>query len=80
MLPKTRKLWFKVATSAAAKRLRKGGSCRPRPNTNLIFAKLRSSPGLSDETDVAAARVLKLTAPKRVFQGRILFMMDSNLN
>jgi len=72
LLPKTRKLWFKVEPSAAAKKLRKRGSGSVAKEYQLNFRDCEFiNSALSDETDVGAARVLGVNAePKRVFQGQ----------
>ena len=72
LLPKTRKLWFKVEPSAAAKKLRKRGSG---PATKEYELDCRYCKGinsaLSAETDVAGAKVLESNRkPKRCFEGQ----------
>ena len=72
LLPKTRKLWFKVEPSAVAKTLRKRGSGSVAKEYQLDVRDCEFiNSALSDETDVGAARVLGVNAePKRVFQGQ----------
>lgn len=70
LLPKTRKLWVKIAPSAGAKKLRKFGGnftayeldCRESDQINSA---------LSDQTDVTGAKVLACnTEPQQVFNGQ----------
>ena len=72
MLPKARKLWFKVQPNAAAKKLRKRGSGSATKEYELNFRDCEFiNSALSDETDVGTAKVLGVNAkPKRVFQGQ----------
>ena len=71
LLPKTRKLWFKVEPTAKATKLRKRGSGPASKEYELDFrecAFINSS--LSDKTDVKGAMELSCnTSPQRVFQG-----------
>jgi hypothetical protein len=72
LLPKTRKLWFKVQPTASAKKLRKRGSG---PATKEYELNCREcdfiNSTLSDETDVAGAKVLESNRkPKRCFEGQ----------
>jgi len=71
LLPKTRKLWFKVEPSAAAKKLRKRGSGPASKEYELDFRECTHiNSALSDETDVSSAVALACnTKPQRVFQG-----------
>jgi hypothetical protein len=72
LLPKTRKLWFKVQPNAVAKKLRKRGSGSATKEYELNFRDCEFiSSALSDETDVGTAKVLSVNSePKRVFQGQ----------
>ncbi len=72
LLPKARKLWFKVEPSPAAKRIRKRGTGPASKEYELDYRSCaRISASLSDDTDVSAARVLQINAePKRVFTGQ----------
>jgi hypothetical protein len=72
LLPKTRKLWFKVPPSAAAKKLRKRGAGSAATEYELNYRECAFiNPALSDETDVGGALELRVNAePKRVFQGQ----------
>jgi hypothetical protein len=72
LLPKTRKLWFKVEPSAAAKKLRKRGSG---PATKEYELDVREcdfiNSTLSDQSDVSSATVLRCnTEPQQVFNGQ----------
>jgi hypothetical protein len=72
LLPKTRKLWFKVAPSAVAKKLRKRGSG---PATKEYELDVREcdfiNSTLSDQSDVSSATVLRCnTEPQQVFNGQ----------
>lgn len=71
LLPKTRKLWFKVPPSHGAKKLRKGSNSAA-TEYELNFRECEFiNAALSDETDVGGALVLAANAePKRVFQGQ----------
>ena len=72
LLPKARKLWFKVQPNAAAKKLRKRGSGSATKEYELNFRDCEFiNSALSNETDVGTAKVLGVNAePKRVFQGQ----------
>jgi hypothetical protein len=72
LLPKSRKLWFKVPPDASAAKRRKPGTGPAAKEYELdCRACAAISPALSDETDVAPARVLRVnTEPKRVFTGQ----------
>jgi len=72
LLPKTRKLWFKVEPSAGAKKLRKRGSG---PATKEYELNVREcefiNSTLSDQSDVSSATVLRCnTEPQQVFNGQ----------
>jgi hypothetical protein len=71
LLPKKRKLWFKIQPNASAKKTRKRGSGSATKDYELdvrICDFINSA--LSDATDVATARGLKCnTQPKCVFEG-----------
>ena len=71
LLPKTRKLWFKVEPPAAAKKLRKRGSGPASKEYELDVRECdQINSALSDQTDVANAKALLCnTEPQRVFQG-----------
>jgi SAM-dependent methyltransferase len=59
LLPKARKLWFKVEPSAAAKKLRKRGSGPATKDYELDFRECDEiNSTLSDELDVSGARIL----------------------
>ena len=72
LLPKTRKLWFKVKSSPVAKKLRKRSSGLAATEYELNCRECAFiNPSLSDETDVGGALVLRVNAePKCVFQGQ----------
>jgi hypothetical protein len=74
LLPKTRKLWFKVAPSAAAKKLRKRGSGPAAKEYELDVRECEEiSSTLSDQTDVSAAGALACnTEPQRCFNGQMV--------
>lgn len=71
LLPKKRKLWFKIQPNASAKKIRKRGSGSATKDYELdVRACDFINSALSDATDVAAARILKCnTQPKCVFEG-----------
>ena len=71
LLPKTRKLWFKVEPSAAAKKLRKRGSGPASKEYELDVRDCdQINSALSDKADVGTAKALVCNEkPKRVFQG-----------
>jgi hypothetical protein len=71
LLPKTRKLWFKVEPSADAKKLRKRGSGPASKEYELDVRECDEiNSTLSDKTDVSGAKILRCnTDPQRVFQG-----------
>ena len=71
LLPKTRKLWFKIAPSTAAKKLRKRGDGPASKDYELDCRECAViNSALSDQTDVAGAWVLACnTDPQVVFQG-----------
>jgi hypothetical protein len=72
LLPTTRKLWFKVEPSPAAKKQRKRGSGPASKEYELDVRPCdQINSALSDETDVAAAAVLEINRnPKRCFEGQ----------
>ncbi len=72
LLPKTRKLWFKVQPNASAKKLRKRGSGPATKEYELDVRECdKINSALSDETDVAGAKVLECNRkPKRCFEGQ----------
>jgi hypothetical protein len=60
LLPKTRKLWFKVEPSAAAKRLRKRGTGPAGKDYELDYRECALiNSALSDEADVSGAKILR---------------------
>jgi len=71
LLPKARKLWFKVEPTAAARKLRKRGSGSATKDYELDCRECDFiNSALSDEADVGTATVLSCNEePKRVFQG-----------
>ncbi len=74
LLPKTRKLWFKVEPSAAAKKLRKRGSGPAAKEYELDVRECDEiNSALSDQTDVSGATPLLCnTDPQRCFNGQML--------
>ncbi len=71
LLPKTRKLWFKVQPDASSKKSRKSGNSATKEFELDCRECAVISSALSDETNVAAARVLTVnTEPKLVFTGQ----------
>ncbi len=72
LLPKTRKLWFKVEPSSGAKKLRKRGSGPASKEYELDVRECdQINSALSDETDVSGAKTLACnTDPQRVFRGQ----------
>ena len=72
LLPKARKLWFKIQPSASAKKLRKRGSGSAAKEYELDVRECdQINSALSDETDVAGAKVLETNRkPKRCFEGQ----------
>jgi MmeI, DNA-methyltransferase domain/MmeI, N-terminal domain/MmeI, helicase spacer domain/MmeI, target recognition domain len=71
LLPKTRKLWFKVEPSAAAKKLRKRGSNTSKEYELDVRECDQINSTLSDEIDVSGAKTLDCNAnPQRVFRGQ----------
>jgi hypothetical protein len=71
LLPKERKLWFKVEPSPATKKLRKRGTGPAAKEYELDFRDCDFiNSALSDATDVSTAKVLTCnTEPKCVFEG-----------
>ena len=74
LLPKTRKLWFKIEPSAAGRKLRKRGSGSAAKEYELDVLECDAiNSALSDKTDVAAAKVLDCnTKPQRCFTGQMV--------
>ena len=71
LLPKKRKLWFKVEPSAAAKKLRKRGSNASKEYELDVRECDQINSTLSDEIDVSGAKTLACNAnPQRVFRGQ----------
>ena len=73
LLPKTRKLWFKVEPSPAAKKLRKRGSGPASKEYEMDFRACDYiSASLSDQTDVSAASRLACNfEPQVCFSGQV---------
>ena len=71
LLPKRRKLWFKVATSLAARKLHKSGSGPANKEYELDVRDCdQINSALSDKPDLSIAIVLACnTRPQRCFQG-----------
>lgn len=71
LLPKKRRLWTKVDSTAVPKKLRKRGSGPASKEFELIFRECAViNSALSDRADVSSAEVLMCnTDPQRVFQG-----------
>ena len=82
LLPKTRKLWFKVEPSAPAKKLRKPGSGPASKEYELDVRECEAiSSALSDQTDVSAAGPLVCnTEPQRCFNGQMVGLAGMLLN
>jgi hypothetical protein len=74
LLPKKRKLWFKVEPSLAAKKLRKRGSGPATKEYELNFHECEEiNSALSNQTDVSAAAALKSNEePQRCFNGQMV--------
>jgi SAM-dependent methyltransferase len=72
LLPKARKLWFKVEPSPAAKRIRKRGTGPASKDYELDFRQcLQINSALSRETDVSGAKILPCNLePARVYNGQ----------
>ena len=72
LLPRVRKLWFKVEPCAGGKRPRRSGTGTAAKEYELDRRECDSiSSALSDATDVATARILSVNAePKLVFTGQ----------
>ncbi len=83
LLPKTRKLWFKVEPSAAAKKLRKRGSGSAAKEYDLDVHECdQINSALSREMDVSGAKVLSCnTGFQRCFTGQMIghdsFLIES---
>jgi hypothetical protein len=73
LLPKTRRLWFKVEQSQAAKSLRKKAGGNATKDYELNFRKVAQiNSALSDEVDLSTMLALQCAKkPKRCFQGKI---------
>jgi len=71
LLPKTRRLWFKVESPSGVKKIRKRGSGPATKEYELDCRECEQiNSALSDETDVSSAVVLACNIkPQRVFQG-----------
>jgi hypothetical protein len=71
LLPKVRKLWFKIPQAAGDKKPRKKGAGPASKEFELDFRECpQISSSLSDRTDVSKAKTLECnTDPKRAFQG-----------
>jgi hypothetical protein len=74
LLPKARKLWFKVEPTAAARKLRKRGTGPASKEYELDFRECEAiNSSLSDEQDVSTAKVLSCnTEPQRCFTGQMI--------
>jgi hypothetical protein len=74
LLPKTRKLWFKVEPSLAAKRIRKRGTGPASKEYELDFRQCTQiNSALSDQTDVSGAKALQCNEhPQRCFNGQMI--------
>ncbi|MCX6897365.1 MAG: N-6 DNA methylase [Verrucomicrobia bacterium] len=74
LLPKTRKLWFKVESSAGTKPLRKRGSGPASKEYELDFSECEQiNSALSDELDVSDAQALACnTESQRCFTGQMI--------
>jgi len=74
LLPKTRKLWFKVEPSTGAKKLRKRGTGPAAKEYELDVRECdQINSALSSQTDVAEARVLSCnTESQRCFTGQMV--------
>jgi len=74
LLPKTRKLWFKVEPSTAAKKLRKRGIGPAAKEYELDVRECdQINSALSDQTDVSTAGPLLCnTEPQRCFNGQMV--------
>jgi SAM-dependent methyltransferase len=72
LLPRMRKLWFKVEPTAAARNLRKHGTGPANKEYELDFRECGFiNSALSDKQDVSEARVLRCnTKPQQVFNGQ----------
>jgi hypothetical protein len=83
LLPKTRKLWFKVEPSASAKKLRKRGSGSTAKEYDLDVHECdQINSALSREMDVSGAKVLSCnTGFQRCFTGQMIghdsFLIES---
>jgi type II restriction/modification system DNA methylase subunit YeeA len=74
LLPKTRKLWFKVAPSASTKKERKRGTGPAAKQYELDCRECEYiNSTLSDQTDVSGAKSLACnTGPQRCFNGQMI--------
>ncbi len=74
LLPKTRRLWFKVEQSAAAKKLRKAAGKSATKDYELSFREVAHiNSALSDEADLSEAPALSCnTEPQRCFTGQMI--------
>ena len=74
LVPKTKRLWFKVEPSPAAKKLRKAQGKSATKDYELSFREVAQiNSALSDQTDVSAAGPLLCnTDPQRCFNGQML--------
>ncbi len=71
LLPKTRKLWFKVQPSTAGKKTRKRGNNTTKEYELDVRDCDQINSALSDEVDVSGAKALTCNAdPQRVFRGQ----------
>jgi hypothetical protein len=74
LLPKTRKLWFKVQPSPAAKKVRKRGAGPASKEYELDVRHCEQiNSALSDQTDVSLAKALQCNErPQRCFNGQMV--------
>lgn len=73
LLPKTRKLWFKIALASGARKLRKRGGPAAADYELDCRQCDQISSALSDQTDVNAAQALLCnTEPQRCFNGQMV--------
>jgi SAM-dependent methyltransferase len=84
LLPRPRRLWFKVAPTAAQKQPRKRGTGPASKEYELAWRACDAiNSALSDQTDVSTARPLRCnTDPQRCFNGQMLgheaFLLSEN--
>ncbi|NOU36979.1 MAG: class I SAM-dependent DNA methyltransferase [Kiritimatiellaceae bacterium] len=73
LLPKTKRLWFKVEPTAAAKKLRKNEGKSATKDYELNFREVpQINSAISDQTDVSAAHRLECNfVPQKCFAGQV---------